>query len=150
MTSVVTVATDVDAPPERVWKVVSDPNNLPSWDRHIVKVEGVRKGGVRQGDEYTTEVKFLGARAHSRQRVIELEPNRYSKVRLDGIVDGVVETWLEPLNGGRTRLKHRVEYRFKGGPLGEVVARGIQMLGAGSLLKRGVEAQKRQAEASNG
>ena len=26
---------EVEAPPERVWTVASDPRNLPHWDRHV-------------------------------------------------------------------------------------------------------------------
>src|SRR2546425_967993 len=39
--SVVQVSVDVDAPPESVWAIVSDPRNLPRWDRRIVAVDGV-------------------------------------------------------------------------------------------------------------
>jgi hypothetical protein len=65
------------------------------------------------------------------------------------MVEGTVETWLEPLDGGKTRLRHRVDYRFKGGPLGEITARAIRLLGATALLRRGIQAQKRQAESSD-
>src|SRR6266516_3037702 len=145
--TVVQVSLDVDAPPQRVWSVVADPNNLPAWDRHIVKVADVPKGGLRKGSTYTTEVRFLGARARTLMKVVDLEEAAHSKVEMHGIVDGVVETWLEPLDGGRrTHLRHRVEYRFKGGPLGEIAARAVGALGAGTILRRGAASQKRQAE----
>ena len=147
MTSVVEVAVDVDATAEDVWKVVADPRNLQRWDRHIALVEGAQ-GELRAGDRYTTELRFMGARARAHMKVIALTPNRYSKVAMDGVVDGTVETWLEPLDGDRTRLRHRVEYRFRGGPLGEVAGRAVRMMGAGTILKRGVQAQKRQVEGS--
>ena len=49
----------VDAPPEAVWKVISDPRRLPHWDRHIVRVEGVPADGLREGMRYTTEMRFM-------------------------------------------------------------------------------------------
>ena len=147
MTSVVEVSVDVDATPEDVWKVVADPRNLQRWDRHIALVEGA-KGELHAGDGYTTELRFMGARARAHMKVIALTPYEYSKVAMDGVVDGVVETWLQPLDGDRTRLRHRVEYRFRGGPLGEVAGRAVRMMGAGTILKRGVQAQKRQVEGS--
>lgn len=146
--SVVEVSEVIDATPEAVWGVVANPKNLPLWDRHIYEVRGVPKAGLERGTEYTTGVKFMGARAHASARVLEIEPERYSKIELRGLVDGVVETWLEPLDGGRTHLRHRVTYRFKGGTIGELAARAIQMLGATALLRRGIQAQKRQAENS--
>jgi uncharacterized protein YndB with AHSA1/START domain len=146
--SVVEVAEVIDASPQAVWKVVANPENLPLWDHHIYEVEGVPEDGLARGTEYTTGVKFMGARAHATAKVVELDPGRYSKIELRGLVEGIVETWLEPLDGGRTRLRHRVDYRFKGGPVGELAARAIRLLGATTLLKRGVLAQKRQAENS--
>jgi carbon monoxide dehydrogenase subunit G len=136
----------IDAPPERVWEVVSDPHNLHRWDRRIAAVEGVPKDGLHVGATYTVVVRFMGAKAHATSRVVEFKPGTYSKVKVTGMVDAVVETWLEPLSDGRTRLRHRVDYHFPGGPLGELAAGAVKMLGAATVLRRGVEAQKRQAE----
>ncbi len=83
----------VSAPPGRVWEVVSDPRNLPQWDRRIAGVTGVPDGGLTNGSTYTTEM-------------------------------------------------------FRGGPLGDLAARAVRMFGARSLLRRGEQAQKRQAESS--
>jgi uncharacterized membrane protein len=144
--SVVTASVDIDAPPERVWEIVANPNNLPRWDHHIESVSGVPRAGLHEGAEYQAQVRLMGVRSQVRVSVLQLAPGKYAKVSLDGLLDGVVETWLEPLDGGATRLRHRVEYRFKGGPLGRLAARGIKLLGASLLLRRGTEAQKLQAE----
>jgi uncharacterized protein YndB with AHSA1/START domain len=145
--TVVDASVDIQAPPEEVWRIVADPHNLPTWDRHIAKVEGIPPDGLRPGTRYTTEVRFMGVRAHSQAKVLEIRPPEYSKIQLSGLLDGVVETWLEALDGGhRTRLRHRIKYRFKGGPLGEVAARAVGMFGAAAVLRRGVLAQKRQVE----
>jgi uncharacterized protein YndB with AHSA1/START domain len=145
---VVEISEVVHASPEAVWDVVANPENLPLWDRHVYEVKGVPEGGLERGVEYTTGVRFMGAKAHASARVLELEPGRYSKIALRGLVDGIVETWLEPLDGGQTRLRHRVDYRFKGGPIGEFAARAIRLLGATALLRKGIQAQKLQAENS--
>ena len=144
----VQLSIEVSASPAEVWKVVGDPRNLPLWDRHIVGVDGVRDEGLREGSEYTTHVRFMGARAHATSKVLELQPPRYAKIKVHGIVDAMVETWVEPQGKGRTLLHHRVEYRFPGGPLGELAAGAVKVLGIGMLLRRGVEAQKRQVEAT--
>ena len=145
--SVVQVSVEIDAPPRTVWNVVANPNNLPRWDRRIASVRGVPPSGLHVGIEYTTDLRFMGIHARGRARVVELRPPQYSKVQVRGLVDGTVETWLEPLDGGdRTRLRHRVEYQFIGGPLGRAAARAVNLLGAPALLKRGAQAQKRQAE----
>ena len=88
----------------------------------------------------------MGMRAKADVLVQVLEPERYAKINLGGLLEGTIETWLAPLDGQRTELRHRVEYRFIGGPLGRVAARGVKLLGAAFLLRRGALAQKRQAE----
>ena len=143
---VVTADVEIEASPEEVWKVVSDPTNLPLWDRHVVAVTGVPDTGIRKGTQYTTEVRFVGVRASLGARVEDLQRPHYARIRLNGILEGTVETWLEPQNQGVTRLRHRVDYRFKGGPLGSFAAQTIRMLGAPALLRRGTLAQKRQVE----
>ena len=144
--SVVEVAVDVDAPREDVWKVVADPKNLPQWNRHIIAVEGVPENGLREGSQYTTHLSFMGVRVKTDAKVVELRRPEYAKVRLFGLVDGTVETWLETRDGDKTRLRHRIDYRFKGGPLGAFAARAVSMMGASRLLRRGAESQKAQAE----
>ena len=138
----------VDAPPDRVWQVVADPKNLPSWDRHIVRVSGAPSDGLAKGSTYSVHVSFMGARAKADATVLEIDPPRHSVVRLNGVVDATVESWIEPVDKDRTRLRHRIEYRFPGGPLGSVATQGVRMLGGERLLRRGVQAQKRQAESA--
>lgn len=144
--SVVETSVEIDAPPERVWRVVADPNNLPKWDHHILTVEGVPAHGLTEGTTYRTWIRFMGMRARADVEVQVLQPRRYAKIRLRGLLAGTVETWLQPLDGRRTELRHRVEYRFIGGPLGRMAARGVKLLGASVLLRRGTLAQKRQVE----
>jgi carbon monoxide dehydrogenase subunit G len=144
--SVIETTLEVDAPPGQVWEVVSDPRNLPLWDRHVVAVRGVPPTGLRKGTSYLSDVRFVGVRTTVSAKVLELRPPRYAKVRLDGLLDATVETWVEPLTGGRSRLRHRVDYRFRGGPLGRLAARTVRMLGASAVLRRGTQAQKRQIE----
>jgi uncharacterized membrane protein len=146
--SVVEASVDVQAPPERVWEVVADPRNLPRWDHHIESVDGVPEDGLREGTEYTATVRLVAVRARVGVKVVELRPHEYAKVRLDGLLDGTVQTWLEPVEGGGTRLRHRIQYRFKGGPFGRLAARGVNLLGASMLLRRGTQAQKLQVETS--
>jgi uncharacterized protein YndB with AHSA1/START domain len=145
--TVVTASVDVDAPPERVWDVVSDPRNLPLWDRHIENVLGVPEDGVREGSRYTTVLRLMAVHAQVPAEVLELDPPRLGRVRLGGLIDAVVTTRIDPLAGNRSRLEHQVNYHFRGGPLGKLAARSLRMIGgAGLALRHGALAQKRQIE----
>jgi uncharacterized membrane protein len=147
--SVLEIEVPVDAPPERVWDVVSDPRNLPRWDRRISAVHGVPADGLRKGSRYTTEVKFMGARAESQAEVLELRPPAYARVRLKGVMDATIETWVTADGDQRALLRHRIDYKLPGGPFGELVAGAVRLLGAQALIRRGVLAQKRQAESAS-
>jgi len=59
----------------------------------------------------------------------------------------VVTTWVRPAGSRRSRLEHEVEYHLPGGPVGELLARTVRLLGGRQLLRRGIRAQKRHVEA---
>ena len=145
--SVVEASVVVDASADDVWSVVSDPRNLPKWDHRIGRVVDPPKNGLSAGVKYQTELQFLGARALVPCEVEEVEPAEYARIRLRGVLSATVETWLHELPGERTHLSHRIEYRFRGGMLGELAAQTVGIVGASTLLRHGIEAQKRQIEA---
>lgn len=148
LVTIVSVDVEVEAPAERVWEIVSDPRNLPDWDRHIVRVTGVPASGLSEGARYSTEIRFMGVRATVRARVLEWEPPRRAAIRLSGVMDAVVTSTVEPLGPGRSRLRHEVDYRFKGGSIGDLAARSLRLLGGAQYaLRRGTLAQKREIEA---
>lgn len=145
--TVVSFALEVDASPERVWEVVSNPVNLPHWDRHIVRVEGVPASGLSAGVRYVTVMRFMAVRARVRAEVLEWEAPRRSTIRLAGALDATVTTTVEPLEDGRSRLEHVVRYRFRGGPFGDLAARSLALVGGAQYaLRRGTLAQKREIE----
>jgi uncharacterized membrane protein len=145
--SVVTVSVEVDAAAERVWEVISDPRNLPQWDRHIVHVDGVPATGLREGTRYVTEMRFMGVRANIRAQVLEWNPPRRATFQLRGVLEGRVTSTVEPLGPDRCRLEHIVDYRFKGGPIGALAARSLRLVGGARFaLRRGTLAQKREIE----
>ncbi|CAN5212132.1 hypothetical protein BH20ACT24_BH20ACT24_19020 [soil metagenome] len=144
--TVVEARVEIEAPPEEVWRVVSDPRNLPLWDSHVVSVRDVPQEGVSEGTEYRTDARFFGFTVSVTARVLQVRAPEYAKVRLSGVIEGIVETWVEPLQGSRSRLRHSVQYRFRGGAMGRVAARAVRMLGARAMLRRGTLSQKRQIE----
>jgi carbon monoxide dehydrogenase subunit G len=145
--TVVSVAVEIDAPPERVWEVISNPGNLPHWQRHITRVTGVPKTGLSEGATYTVELRFFAVRAKVRARVLEWEPPRRVSVRLSGVLHGSVTSTVEPVGRRRSRLEHVVDYRFRGGRLGAVAGRSLRTLGgARYVLRHGTLAQKRDLE----
>ena len=143
----VSVTVEIDAPPERVWQVVSNPANLPYWDRHIVRVIGVPDTGLERGISYVVLMRFMAVHARVHAQVLEWDAPRLASISLRGVLDAVVTSTVEPLDTDHSVLGHVVEYRFRGGPLGELVAGSLRVVGGAQLaLRRGTLAQKRQIE----
>jgi Polyketide cyclase / dehydrase and lipid transport len=139
---------EVAATAEQAWEIVGDPRNLPQWDRHIISVEDVPPGGLRSGVRYVTLMGFVAIRARVRCLVEQWEPPLRSVIRLSGLVEARVSTTLTRLPEGRCWLEHRVDYRFRGGPLGDLAARSLRLVGGPQrALRRGTLAQKRDIEA---
>jgi uncharacterized protein YndB with AHSA1/START domain len=136
---------EVDAPPERVWAIVSDPANIPHWERHVVSVH-VPDGGLGEGSRYTVVMGFMGVKVTVRGEILGWEPPSHATIRLRGPLDATIDTTVAELPRNRSVLRHEVTYRFRG-PLGGVVAAGLTAVGGAQLgIKHGTLAQKRQIE----
>lgn len=145
--TVVSVAVEVDASPERIWEVVSNPANLPHWDRHIVRVSGVPSEGLSAGAKYTAEMRLMGVHGRVDAEVLEWDAPRRATIRLSGLIEATVTSTVEPLASGRSRLEHTVAYRFRGGALGDLAAASLRLVGGAQFaLRRGTLAQRREIE----
>jgi ligand-binding SRPBCC domain-containing protein len=146
MTSV-EYSVEVDAPPEEVWEITSDPRRLPAWERHVESVT-VPPGGLGPGVRYDVTMSFMGVRATVPCVVQEWEPPWRSVVDLGGLLSATVTTTIASLPFDRSVLRHEVRYVFKG-PLGSFAAASVRAVGGAEYaLRRGTEAQRRQIEAT--
>lgn len=136
---------EVDAPPELVWEITSDPRNLPLWDRHIVAIH-VPAGSLGEGSSYVVRMGFIGVHADVPCRIEEWEPPWHARVRLSGLIDAVLTTSVGSLPHDRSVLRHEVHYVFRG-PLGRFGAASVNAIGGAEFaLRRGILAQKRAIE----
>ena len=136
---------EVDAPPERVWAVVSDPHNIPHWERHVVSVR-VPDGSLGKGSRYAVVMSFMGVRVRVRGEILEWEPPWHAVIWLRGPLEATIDTTVAKLPRSRSVLRHEVSYTFRG-PLGGVVAAGLNAVGGAQLgIRHGTIAQKRQIE----
>lgn len=149
MTTTVEYSVEVDAPPDLVWAVTSDPRGLPAWERLIESVR-MPPGGLAQGVEFDVIMEFIGVRATVTCTVQEWEPPWRSAVRLHGLLEATVMTSVASLPFDRSVLRHEVRYVFKG-PLGSFAAASVRAIGGAEYaLRRGTEAQLRAIETLRG
>jgi uncharacterized membrane protein len=138
---------EVDAPPEKVWEVVSQPANIPHWEKHVVSVR-VPDESLGKGSRYTVVMQFMGVRVTVRGEILAWEEPSHATIRLRGPLDATIDTTVSELPHGRSVLRHEVTYTFRG-PLGRVVAAGLNVVGGAQLgIRLGTLAQKRQVEGS--
>jgi hypothetical protein len=133
---------EIDAPPERVWRVLTDFDAYPEWNPFIRSIEG--DPGV--GSRLRVRIEPPGARGMTfRPTVQAVEPARelrwFGRLFVPGLMDGEHRLALEPLDGGRSRFIQ--SERFSGvlvGLLGRMLAATEQG------FKQMNEALKRRAE----
>ena len=133
---------EIDAPPERVWQVLTDFAAYPEWNPFIRSIEGEPKVGGR----LSVRIEPPGARGMTfKPTVRAAEPARelrwLGRLLVPGLVDGEHRLALEPLGDGRSKFIQ--SERFTGllvGLLGRTLAateRGFEQMN--EALKRRLE-----------
>jgi hypothetical protein len=96
---------DIDAPPDRVWAVVSDWAAYPEWNPFLRRIDGE----LREGARLEVRIAPPDARAMTfKPTVRAVEANRelrwLGRLVLPGLIDGEHSLRIEPLDGGRSRF----------------------------------------------
>ncbi len=97
--------TEVAAPPERVWALLTDLSNLPDWSPELVRMVPLKRGGLRVGQWYLGINRRKAVVWPTRSVVAVLEPGRV--LAWDTRSSGARWIWeLSPAGAG-TRVVHR-------------------------------------------
>ena len=96
---------EIDAPPERVWRVLTDFGAYPEWNPFIRSIEGE----TRVSSQLKIRIEPPGARGMTfRPTVRAAEPARelrwLGRLLVPRLVDGEHRLALEPLEGGRSKF----------------------------------------------
>lgn len=113
-------------PPADVFAFVSEPRNLPAWQRAVSEVRR-DDGPVAAGTRFVEVRSFVGKRFESAVEVVELEDDRLFTIRVvSGPVPVTVRHVFEPADAGTvTRLTLTAEAK----------PHGLLRLGAGVMAK---------------
>jgi hypothetical protein len=109
---------DIQAPADRIWKILTDAPGYPTWDSGVTKVDG----SIADGDRITVHSKVAAGRAFP-VKVATRPPNEmtWTGGMPLGLFTGVRTFRLSPDDGG-TRVTMREEYS---GPLVGLMGRSI-------------------------
>jgi uncharacterized protein YndB with AHSA1/START domain len=128
---------EIDAPPERVWEVVMDPQRLPDWVT-IHRRLGHVPTRLKRGSTFEQTLNLRGAHLHVVWTVVDVDPPRRAVWEGQGPAHSRASIVYELRSDGKhgTIFDYTNEFRPPGGPLGAVAGRVL----VGGLSQR--EAQR--------
>jgi hypothetical protein len=99
-------AVEIDAPAERVWKLLTDFGSFPTWNPFIREAQGTLEPGAK----LRIRLRVLGKRSLTfRPRVTRVEPNReltwLARTGPPGVLDVERRFLIEPTGNGRVRFE---------------------------------------------
>jgi hypothetical protein len=103
---------EIDAPPERVWAVLTDFESYPEWNPFVKHISGP----VERGAKLDVRIVPPGKKGMGfKPSVTAAEPHRelawLGHVLVPGIFDGEHRFEIEDLGGGRTRFVQREMFK---------------------------------------
>ncbi len=121
MTQTLEVSTEVDAPAEATWSVLTDWARQSEWAL-LTTTRGIGPTGGHAVGEQVHAFTGVGRLGFLDTMVVEAwEPPHRCRVRKTGrVVRGAAEFVVTPLPGGRSRVAYRAEVVVPGGRLGHL------------------------------
>jgi len=116
----------IDAPPERVWETVMDPNCLKEWVTIHRRLVDADSGRPRVGYKMEQRMHLRGVTIDVHWELVGCEPGRHAVWEGHGPARSRAHTeyLLTPEDGG-TRFDYRNEFHAPLGPLGAIVSRAL-------------------------
>lgn len=139
---------EIDAPPERVWDLVMDPERHGEWVTAHREARDVPDGELAEGDGYRQVLCLAGKRFEVAWKLVERDEPALAVWRGEGPrgTSAAVRYELASANGGGgTRFDYRNELELPKGPFGAIARRAAggparrQARKSLRLLKRALE-----------
>jgi carbon monoxide dehydrogenase subunit G len=118
----VTASIDIDAPPEKVWDVVMDPQRLGEWVTIHRDLEEVSDNPLKDGSTLKQKLCLRGVNFHVKWTVAESREAELAVWDGRGPARSKAHTSyrLAPNGNGGTRFDYENEFALPGGALGKV------------------------------
>jgi uncharacterized protein YndB with AHSA1/START domain len=123
----VTASIEIDAPPERVWDVLMDPERLGDWVTIHREVDRISDRPLKDGSTLRQELCLRHVNVHVRWTVDEAKPGELAVWDGRGPARSKAHTVyrLSPNGNGGTRFDYENEFHAPGGVLGAAAARAL-------------------------
>ena len=138
----------IDAPPERVFRLLAQPERTPEWSPSVVSVRRTDAGPIGVGSTTESVVRVLGTSQRARGRCTGFDPPR--RLAIQSVTNlgakSLSDTELIP-EGRGTRLRARLEYTVPGGGLGKLLNKLVAEDQIRQEFEQGLRRFKTMAEA---
>ena len=143
--STVHVKIDIDAPVQRVWDTVMDPDRLADWVTIHRRLDDHSDGRLRAGYEMEQTLCLRGVNFKVKWELVRCEHALHAEWHGRGPARSHAETEyrLSANDSGGTRFGYRNEFRAPLGPLGAMASRAI----VGGLPRREADASLQRLKA---
>lgn len=137
----------IDAPIERVWEIVMDPDRLADWVSIHRSVAEVPDDDLKRGSTFRQEMRLKGVPLKVRWEVTECDAPRQARWQGDGPA-GSKATIVYELseNGGGTRFDYKNEFDVPGGKIGKMAGRAFNATSGNREAKRSLKRLKELIE----
>ena len=110
----------INAPVDRVFGVLDDPEQLPAYFPGVVSVSDIKRTPDRVGDSVKFTYSVLGIHFEVPSSILEWDENVRMVSSLGGAFPGVVTTTVDARGDGVT-VTQRFDYSIKGGVVGKAL-----------------------------
>jgi carbon monoxide dehydrogenase subunit G len=110
----------IDAPSEKVYEFVDNPDNFSKYVPNVERVVDIKRSEGRIGDSFRVIYKVMGVTFDEKFTVTEHQPPRKAGSRFEGGMTGTFDWSFEP-EGQQTKTSVDVRYELAGGALGKAI-----------------------------
>jgi len=142
--SEVTASIHIDAPPERVWKIVMDPQRLAEWVTIHRRLDSASSNNPAEGDEMVQTLHLRGVNFKVTWELEAIDAPHHASWHGRGPARSHAETeYRLTSKGDGTKFDYRNVFHPPLGPLGALANRAL----VGGLPKREADASLRRLKA---
>ena len=110
----------IDAPAEKVYEFVDNPENFSKYVPNVERVVDIKRSEGRLGDSFRAIYKVMGVTFDEKFTVTEHQPPHKAASRFEGGMKGTFDWSFEP-QGQQTKTTVDVRYELAGGALGKAI-----------------------------
>jgi len=129
MADVVKQSIDIEAPIERVWELVMDPDRLGEWVSIHDSVSDVPAGDLKKGDRFRQEMKLKKVPLKVTWEVVECEAPRQARWQGEAAAGAKAQiVYALSENDGVTTFDYENQFELPAGKVGKLAAKAFNAM----------------------